>query len=56
METVKGQGAVVTGAASGIGNAAAAALILANLDRGNAMSRRRVGLALPLAMTGRKPR
>jgi len=33
----------------------AAALILANLDRGNAMSRRRVGLALPLGMTGRKP-
>jgi hypothetical protein len=34
----------------------AAALMLANLDRGNAMSRRRIGLALPLGMTGRKPR
>ena len=32
----------------------AAALMLANLDRGNAMSRRRVGLALPLGMRGRK--
>jgi uncharacterized protein len=32
----------------------AAALMLANLDRGNAMSRRRVGLALPLGMTGQK--
>ena len=30
----------------------AAALMLANLDRGNAMSRRRVGLALPLGMRG----
>jgi putative NADH-flavin reductase len=34
----------------------AAALMLANLDRGSAMSRRRVGLALPLGMRGRKPR
>ena len=34
----------------------AAALMLANLNRGNAMSRRRVGLALPLGMRGRKPR
>ena len=33
----------------------AAALMLANLDRENAMSRRRVGLALPLRMRGRKP-
>ena len=33
----------------------AAALMLANLDRGNAMSRHRVGLALPLGMRGRKP-
>ena len=33
----------------------AAALMLANLDRGNAMSRRRVGLALPVGMQGRKP-
>ena len=32
----------------------AAALMLANLDRGNAMSRRRVGLALPLGMRGEK--
>ena len=33
----------------------AAALMLANLDRGHAMSRRRVGLALPVGMHGRKP-
>ena len=33
----------------------AAALILANLDRGNAMSRHRVGLARPVGMRGRKP-
>lgn len=33
----------------------AAALMLANLDRGNAMSRHRVGLALPVGMLGRKP-
>jgi uncharacterized protein len=33
----------------------AAALMLANLDRGNAMSRHRVGLALPVGMRGRKP-
>jgi nucleoside-diphosphate-sugar epimerase len=32
----------------------AAALMLANLDRGNAMSRRRVGLALPVGMRGPK--
>ena len=32
----------------------AAALMLANLDRGGAMARRRVGLALPLGMRGRK--
>ena len=32
----------------------AAALMLANLDRGNAMSRHRVGLALPEGMRGRK--
>jgi uncharacterized protein len=32
----------------------AAALMLANLDRGNAMSRRRVGLALPVGMRGQK--
>ena len=32
----------------------AAALMLANLDRGDAMSRHRVGLALPLGMRGRK--
>jgi putative NADH-flavin reductase len=32
----------------------AAAVMLANLDRGNAMSRRRVGLALPVGMVGRK--
>jgi putative NADH-flavin reductase len=32
----------------------AAALMLANLDAGNAMSRRRVGLALPAGMRGRK--
>ena len=32
----------------------AAALMLANLDRGNAMSQRRVGLALPIGMRGRK--
>jgi putative NADH-flavin reductase len=33
----------------------AAALMLAHLDRGNAMSRHRVGLALPVGMRGRKP-
>jgi putative NADH-flavin reductase len=33
----------------------AAALMLANLDRGNAMAGHRVGLALPLGMRGRKP-
>jgi uncharacterized protein len=32
----------------------AAALMLANLDRRNAMSRHRVGLALPVGMRGRK--
>jgi uncharacterized protein len=32
----------------------AAALMLANLDRGNVMSRHRVGLALPEGMRGRK--
>jgi hypothetical protein len=32
----------------------AAAVMLANLDRANAMSRRRVGLALPVGMRGRK--
>jgi putative NADH-flavin reductase len=32
----------------------AAALMLANLDRGNTMSRHRVGLALPEGMRGRK--
>jgi hypothetical protein len=32
----------------------AAALMLANLDHGNAMSRHRVGLALPVGMRGRK--
>jgi putative NADH-flavin reductase len=32
----------------------AAALMLANLDRGSAMSRRRVGLALPVGMHGQK--
>jgi len=29
--------------------------MLANLDRGNAMSRHRVGLALPVGMRGQKP-
>ena len=33
----------------------ASALMLANLDRGDAMSRHRVGLALPEGMQGRKP-
>ena len=33
----------------------AAALMLANLDRGNAMSGHRVGLALPVGLRGRKP-
>ena len=32
----------------------AAALMLANLDRGHAMSRHRVGLALPVGMRERK--
>jgi hypothetical protein len=32
----------------------AAALMLANLDPGNAMARHRVGLALPLGMRGKK--
>jgi hypothetical protein len=32
----------------------AAALMLANLNRGNAMSRRRVGLALPVGIRRRK--
>jgi hypothetical protein len=34
----------------------ASALMLANLDRRNAMSHRRVGLALPVGMRGRKSR
>ena len=34
----------------------AAAVMLANLDPGNAMSRHRVGLALPVGMRGRKSR
>jgi putative NADH-flavin reductase len=34
----------------------AAALMLGNLDRGNAMARHRVGLALPLGMRGKKSR
>jgi hypothetical protein len=34
----------------------AAALMIANLDRGNAMSYHRVGLAVPVGMRGRKPR
>jgi uncharacterized protein len=34
----------------------AAALMLANLDPGDAMARHRVGLALPLGMRGKKPR
>jgi putative NADH-flavin reductase len=33
----------------------AASVMLHNLDRGNAMSLRRVGLALPVGMIGRKP-
>ena len=33
----------------------AAAVMLANLDRGNAMSRHRVGLALPKGTHGRTP-
>ena len=33
----------------------AAALMLSNLDRGNALARRRVGLALPVGVRGRKP-
>jgi len=33
----------------------AASVMLRHLDRGNALSRRRVGLALPVGMTGRKP-
>jgi putative NADH-flavin reductase len=33
----------------------AAAFMLANLDRGGPMARRRVGLALPAGMRGRKP-
>jgi putative NADH-flavin reductase len=33
----------------------AAALMLANLDRGNVMARHRLGLALPAGMRGRKP-
>jgi hypothetical protein len=32
----------------------AAALMLANIDPGNEMMRRRVGLALPAGMRGRK--
>jgi len=32
----------------------AAALMLANIDRGNAMSRHRIGLALPAGMRGRR--
>lgn len=34
----------------------AAALMLANLDRGSTMARHRVGLALPVGMRGKKPR
>jgi uncharacterized protein len=37
-----------------VGYADAAALMLANIDRGNAMSRRRIGLALPVGMRRRK--
>jgi hypothetical protein len=33
----------------------AAALMLAHLDRGDPMSRHRIGLALPLGMRGTKP-
>ena len=33
----------------------AAAVMLAHFDRGDAMSRHRVGLALPVGMRGRKP-
>jgi uncharacterized protein len=33
----------------------AAALMLSNLDRGNALARHRIGLALPAGMRGRKP-
>jgi hypothetical protein len=33
----------------------AAALMLANLDRGHAMTRHRVGLALPVGLRGRRP-
>jgi len=33
----------------------AAALMLANLEHGNAMARHRIGLALPIGMHGRKP-
>ena len=33
----------------------AASVMLRNLNRGNAMSRRRVGLALPVGLSGRKP-
>ncbi len=33
----------------------AAALMLANLDRGNLLARHRVGLALPVGMRGHKP-
>jgi hypothetical protein len=33
----------------------AAALMLANLNRGHAISRHRVGLALPAGIRGRKP-
>jgi uncharacterized protein len=36
--------------------AGAAALMLNNLEPRNAMSRRRVGLALPVGMTGKKDR
>jgi uncharacterized protein len=35
-------------------SADAAALMLANLDPGHAWSRRRIGLALPVGMRGRK--
>ena len=37
-----------------IAYADAAAFMLANMDRGGPMSRKRVGLALPHGMTGRK--
>jgi putative NADH-flavin reductase len=54
LDSVRGQDALIPQMI--VPYADAAALMLANLDRGNAMSRHRVGLAPPVGMRERKPR